>query len=96
VSYPRRLAERFAEALDEAQEKGPSEFRLLWEEAARLAGIPGDEVRVISKSSVTYLVGQEWVAFPKSDGWHVREWQGEDDAYYEEAIEMAALDDEAL
>lgn len=94
MPYPRRLAARFAEALDDARAKGPSHHRLLWEEAARLAGIPGEEIRVISKSGVTYLVGQEWVVFPESDGWHVREWQDEDDAYYDEALELGALDED--
>lgn len=88
------MAEQFAEALNVARERDPGEQRFLWEEAARLAGIPGDDVRVASKSGVVYLLGQDWVVAPDADGWHVRAWEDEADPFYEEALDLAALDDD--
>jgi hypothetical protein len=87
------MAQEFADALGIAH-KDNREGELLWESAFRLAGLPKEDVRVISRSGVTYLLGQDWVVYPDKQGWKVRPWRGEDDEFYEEALDIAALDDD--
>jgi hypothetical protein len=87
------MAEQFAEALDVEHANIPGDD-LLWEAAFRRAGLPKEDVRVIARSGVVYLLGQDWVVYPDKEGWQVRPWEGEDDEYYEEALDLAALDDD--
>lgn len=87
------MAEQFAGALDSEHANIPGDD-LLWEAAFRRAGLPMEDVRIITRSGVVYLLGQDWVVYPDKEGWQVRSWEGEDDEYYEEAQALGALDDD--
>lgn len=93
MPYPYRMAQQFAEALSDEHATIPGDD-LLWEAAFRRAGLPKEDVRVITRNGVVYLLGQDWVVYPDSEGWQVRSWEGPEDEFYEEALDLAALDDD--
>lgn len=88
----RELAERFAVSLSDAWDAG-REGELLWETAARAAGLDGYHVRVVRSPGLAFLVCAAWVVEQGSAGWSVRDWRGEHDPLYESALELGALDE---
>lgn len=90
MTCERDVAERFAEELRGAwDDQRPEE--LLWEAAARRAGIGIELVRVAHRAPV-FLLGQQWIVEVEEGRWQVREWWGAADPYYNSATELAALD----
>ena len=93
MSYPHRLAQEFARAMADAVHCLDVSLHA-WQLAARRAGLPDEEVRVIDADRLLFLIGQEWVVFNDDVGvWRVRGFLGEDDELYEVADSNWALDD---
>lgn len=86
----RELAERFATGLSDAWDTG-RDGELLWETAARAAGLDGYHVRVVRVPGLAFLVYETWVVEQGDAGWSVRDWHGEDDVLYDSAVELEAL-----
>lgn len=83
------MPERLAQQLPHAWEAG-REPELFWETATRLANLDMADVRLIGRPT-TLLVCEEWVVEMLDSGWQVREWLGEDDPYYDSALDLWAL-----
>jgi hypothetical protein len=95
--YPLRLVKVLIDSLPQAAGQAADAQQYVWELAAKHAGIPDSEVRILSIEPLVLLVGEDWVVQQLSaTELLVRQWEWDDDEFARQALAADAIDYDGL